>query len=234
MKVITIGDLHGKTCWSDLSFDEYDHVVFIGDYLDGDGTTDEVENLLQLIRLKISNPHKFKLLIGNHEIQYYWHQESTLKKFNLRLSDSFSKILKENEDLFDVAFQVNNYLWTHAGICNRWIDFAESKYPGFKSDFENSAANTLNNWHKSDKRDVLYSIGKAKGGTETGGPFRADISELKTGIPLNINQIIGHFRVKSIEKSEIDGNEVILTDCLNSSTEWAVLDPFLGNLTVLR
>jgi hypothetical protein len=234
MKVLTIGDLHGKTIWNKLPFDEFDHVVFIGDYLDGDGSTDEIKNLNEIIRLKIANPEKFKLLIGNHEVQYYWHPESSLKKYNQLLSSSFHDIFEENEGLFDVAFQVNNYLWTHAGITNRWLQFVENTCPGFKINFEHAAANALNSLLKSDKKDVLFSVGKAKGGNSTGGPFRADISELKTGIPLNINQIIGHFRVKGIEKLEIDKNEIILTDCLNFSSEWAVLDPFSRILSVFR
>ena len=89
MKVITIGDLHGKTCWKEIDIKIYDYVVFIGDLLDGDGTTDELKNLQEIIALKKSHPDKIKLLIGNHEVQYYWHPESSLRKYNPFLLHSF-------------------------------------------------------------------------------------------------------------------------------------------------
>ena len=234
MKVITIGDLHGKTHWKNISYDEYDRVIFIGDYLDGDGSTDELENLQQIISFKKSYPEKVILLLGNHEIQYYWQPENKLKKHNRHLSKSFNSILKENENIFQVSFQLNDYLWTHAGITNRWLDFVENTVPGFKNSFASNPEETINALFHSDKCDLLFSIGKAKGGDSTGGPFRADISELRTGIPLNIKQLTGHYRIKGIEKVEINSNEIIFTDCLNSTIEWAVLDPFSRELTILR
>lgn len=234
MRVITIGDLHGKTCWNKIPFENFDKVVFIGDYIDGDNSTDELANLNQIIQLKIAHPDKYILLIGNHEIQYYWHSKNTLRKYNRILSKDFEGILKTHEHLFQVAYQLENYLWTHAGITNRWIQFAEERLPGFIERFESDPASALNDVFKSTQKEILFSVGKAKGGNETGGPLRADKSELNTGIPLKLKQIIGHYRVKGIETIKIAASEITFSDCLNSSEEWAVLDINTGIFSILR
>ena len=89
-KIITIGDLHGRTVWKefeDIKFLLYAEpgaagyggfvpecykYVFIGDYCDSfTETSDKIkDNLLELIRFKTLYPDHVILLWGNHDYQY--------------------------------------------------------------------------------------------------------------------------------------------------------------------
>ena len=72
MKVIAIGDLHGKDCWKEVDFSRFDKVIFLGDYTDSFSETDEeiFTNLREIVHLKKTNREKFVLLLGNHDVQY--------------------------------------------------------------------------------------------------------------------------------------------------------------------
>jgi predicted MPP superfamily phosphohydrolase len=71
MRIIAIGDLHGKDCWLTIDPDKYDKIIFVGDYVDASDISREkiVENLEQVIAFKLKHPEKVELLLGNHDIQ---------------------------------------------------------------------------------------------------------------------------------------------------------------------
>ncbi|MBK6966908.1 MAG: hypothetical protein IPH20_24150 [Bacteroidales bacterium] len=60
MKTITIGDLHGRRTWKNIHPDDYDLIVFLGDYVDSlwvDSTT-ILNNFHDIIGFKKSHPQK--------------------------------------------------------------------------------------------------------------------------------------------------------------------------------
>lgn len=70
MRIQTIGDIHGRTCWKNLIDLSCDKIVFVGDYVDDYWpVTDEqiIENLLDIIQFKKDYADKVILLLGNHE-----------------------------------------------------------------------------------------------------------------------------------------------------------------------
>jgi len=74
MKIITIGDLHGSPVWKNIRTENWDRMVFIGDYVDSsDYSAKEVKrNLEEIIVLKKSFPEKIILLWGNHDLAYFY------------------------------------------------------------------------------------------------------------------------------------------------------------------
>jgi hypothetical protein len=98
LKTITISDLHGKSNWRDINPDNYDKIIFLGDYMDapyrkigdvksGDALNDRVlvdekrgrthaellYNLNGIINFKDEYPDKVVLLVGNHELPYIYY-----------------------------------------------------------------------------------------------------------------------------------------------------------------
>ena len=75
MRVIAIGDIHGKSIWEKIVEKEStaDKIIFIGDYFDGDPAdfTTEYHNFIRILDYKALNPDKVTLLFGNHDIHYH-------------------------------------------------------------------------------------------------------------------------------------------------------------------
>ena len=79
MKLILIPDVHGRTFWKEpvrKHIDDYDKVVFLGDYLDSypdewkdveHTREDDINNMLEIIDLKAKYKEKVVLLKGNHK-----------------------------------------------------------------------------------------------------------------------------------------------------------------------
>lgn len=75
MKIISIGDIHGRTNWKEIVRDnEYGICVFVGDYFDtreNISANQQKENFEQIVQFKKDNFDKVILLIGNHIIIYF-------------------------------------------------------------------------------------------------------------------------------------------------------------------
>lgn len=76
LKIIAIGDIHGRKIWEDIVVkNDYDVVVFMGDYFDskeGISAADQIANFKNILAFKKENPEKVKLLFGNHDFHYHY------------------------------------------------------------------------------------------------------------------------------------------------------------------
>lgn len=74
MKILVLGDIHGRDCWTNIVANEpCDKVIFLGDYVSThDNITEEqqITNLDRILTYKIANPDKVILLRGNHKINF--------------------------------------------------------------------------------------------------------------------------------------------------------------------
>jgi predicted MPP superfamily phosphohydrolase len=126
MRLITIGDLHGSPVWKQINPDEWDRIIFIGDYVDsGDfGQEEIIVNLQEIIRLKRDHPDKVILLWGNHDLAYFYvgHERHYCSGFRKAMLPELYSIFTGNRALFQASFQVRDYLWTHAGLVHRWYE----------------------------------------------------------------------------------------------------------------
>lgn len=71
MKIVVIGDVHGKLIWKDiLDKENPDQVIFLGDYVSTHGlesTEQQITNLEDILNYKRNHPDNVILLRGNHE-----------------------------------------------------------------------------------------------------------------------------------------------------------------------
>lgn len=127
MRIIFIGDPHGRDTWKKIIEKEvFDLVIFAGDYVSThEKITEEeqIENLKDILKYKEENPDKVILLRGNHDLQhlgYYWAECSGL--FH-KVLDYMSKKDVKHRFLNDTQWVYihGNIIFSHAGISKTWL-----------------------------------------------------------------------------------------------------------------
>ena len=211
MKFISIGDVHGEDNWKNFlnQYTDYDKVVFSGDYVDSfsKSNIEIINNLLDIIEFKKSNPDKVVLLMGNHDIQYALsHPSIDLKHlcsgYRPEMHYDLYDIFNENKTLFQAAYQYENYIWTHAGIHRGWYTTFLNEFTKIFPDFEGNIADKLNEAYLFEL-STLFHVGYLRWGTNPiGGIFWADKNETWIKPLKDYHQICGHTQVDDIKTSE--------------------------------
>lgn len=197
MSTIVLGDIHGSAFWKTVIVENPDcRYIFLGDYLDGKDNIDykvELDNLKEIISLKKENPDNVILLLGNHDLLH----------FDYDINENVSISFRENSALFQNAYQMDDIIFTHAGIVHKW--FVED----FKGDLTCNIAEQLNN-PTGKQRDALRQVGDEHA---TSGIFMAGMVELYRPLQGFI-QVVGHNRIPDIKDVSVNGGRVIFCDCL--------------------
>lgn len=211
MKVAVIGDIHGINTWKDnIEIKNYDKIIFLGDYVDSFNVSDKdiIYNLNNIIQFKKDNMAKVELLLGNHDIQYLLYRDNKFaltvcSGFRHKIAYQLCNIFNENKNLFKASYQINNYLFSHAGLTN------ESYKNYIKNHIE------LLDGNLSDRINILFDglhwslfcIGYKRGGNRPyGSIFWADASELSDDMLNNYHQVVGHTELSNIYYKKIDDN----------------------------
>jgi hypothetical protein len=218
MRILTIGDLQGLSDWKKANPNDFDHIVFLGDYLDSPVVKNKemIDNLKEIISLKINYPKKVKLLLGNHEISYLYRQYRATG-YRYAIGAKVKKLLNNHLSLFQVAFQIDNYLWTHAGIHQEYYN---KRILPFILETDKYISETLERLFK-EMYNPFFEVGYERGGgnrKSVGGLFWVDSRRLVENPLKGYHQIVGHTPVITIEHHfpfENDPNtSVTLCDCI--------------------
>ncbi|HNS17528.1 MAG TPA: metallophosphoesterase [Bacteroidales bacterium] len=228
MRIITIGDLHGSPVWKQIQPEEWDRMVFIGDYVDsGDFTRDEIIlNLMEIIDLKKKLPDKIVLLMGNHDLAYFYggHGRHYCSGFKMSMLSALYSLFTSNRNLFQAASQVGNHLWTHAGVVQRWYDtyIQEQVKPT-----DENLAYTFNRLFR-EYFQPLFHVSALRGGLyEDGGIFWAHRAETSDDPMHGYHQIVGHTKTRSgimVTGDPSGETSVTYVDCLDTNVEFYQLD----------
>lgn len=201
MNILSIGDLHGNFVLDNVKslIDKYDKIVFMGDYVDSFTLSNLTinKNLYDLIEFKKANSNKVVLLLGNHDLQYLFtdsiHRCSGYRpEMRFDLYDIFNK----NKELFQMVYQKDNYLWTHAGIHTGWY---KQRFNKFRKEHDIESISDQLNTAFELYEESLFDVGWYRGGIyDVGGPFWADKKEMTTNPLREYYQIVGHTRIDYI------------------------------------
>jgi hypothetical protein len=223
MKICVIGDEHSRGIWREITetHKDSDMFIFLGDYCDPyKSVTNEdiIGNLEDIISFKKSNLNRVILLLGNHDLHYFTSKIVRSTRFDYTIADKLEKLFIDNLNLFQNAFQINYYIFTHAGIGKEW--FLER----FKGDLSKNIASQLNYPEKS-QGNTLYDIGYNRGGNNMyGGIFWADYDEFENNLLPGYIQIVGHNQVRDIAHIVDIDAEMYLCDCLGYSKNPLILE----------
>lgn len=201
MKIITIGDLHGKDCWKQIVSTQYDKIVFIGDYVDSvdKRSEDIVENLKAIIAFKLQQSEKVILLIGNHDIHYLHFPKHPCSEFDSTIQPELTRIFNEYKSEFQVAWQHGQYLFTHAGVSRKyWVWLQQMLEGNLHVYHAPNMATYLNQIHQTDPH-LLFVCGTKRGGFYPhGGPLWADEKETQDDHIDDFHQVVGHSQISKI------------------------------------
>ena len=202
MEVLIIPDVHGRDFWKNPVNDlQYDKAIFLGDYVDHyEGESNAAHDILileDIIKLKKSDPDKYILLLGNHDLPYIWPDSygkalgSYWCRHNSFNHDEIHDLFVDNLDLFTFAWECDNMvygkvLFTHAGVTNIYKDVC------------GLSALKINKFFKDKTGDIpnvvgLASVSHYRGGyQDTGSIVWADIREHIYNPVEEVFQIFGH------------------------------------------
>ena len=127
MKILINPDIHGRVFWkySIEHKDEFDKIIFLGDYLDAyspDLLVNEKDNFKEIIQFKKDNLDKVILLLGNHDCHYINSKILHSSRYNPFKASIYHKLFNDNLDLFQLVYIYNKYLFSHAGVYQKWMD----------------------------------------------------------------------------------------------------------------
>lgn len=132
MKIVVLGDIHGRTIWKQIIENENpDKVIFLGDYVDtheGISQKQQLENLKDLLKYKKENSDKIILLRGNHdmsELGYYW---AECTGFNLTFSMDIVQLKDEFLENTQWIYREGNIIFSHAGVSKVWMENNDLKH----------------------------------------------------------------------------------------------------------
>lgn len=225
MKILAISDLHGRTIWKEAEFNAYDQVVFLGDFVDSHVVDDETiyNNLFEIIQSKRRQPDKFILLVGNHDAQYIHFPHYRCSGFRAWAQPALSDLFKQHESLFDVAYQHGAYLFTHAGVTNKWLRqlLIKTGHGSIAITPAYNLAGLLNDVHRQPLafRNLLFEVGPKRGGYDAfSGPIWADRSETKIDYLIGFQQVVGHTPVSEFITLKGEFGSITYTDVLQTKT----------------
>lgn len=223
MTILTVSDIHGRSVWKEINTDNYDQIVFLGDYIDSYVFDDEViyNNLIDIIELKRTQPDKIVLLIGNHDAQYIHFPHYRCSGFRPAAQPALSDVFEKYERLFQIAYQRGAYLFTHAGVTNRWLahllENTENNSLTVTPDYD--LAELLNDVHQRSMscRNLLFEVGPRRGGFDpVGGPIWADRQETKADYLVGFHQIVGHTPINEFTTFGDAVSSITYTDVLQT------------------
>lgn len=127
MKLVAIGDIHGRDYWKQIIEQEQDAdvFVFVGDYFDSFTIKgpDQINNFLDIIEFKKSSNASVILLIGNHDYHYYpGIEDSGTSGYQTLMAPSIKHVVSDNKQYLQVAYQSGEFVFTHAGLSSEWLD----------------------------------------------------------------------------------------------------------------
>ena len=127
MKLVAIGDIHGRDIWKQIVAQEQDadEFVFVGDYFDSFTVKgpDQYNNFLDIIEFKKQSKVPVILLIGNHDHHYYpGVDDSGTSGYQTLMAPSIKYIVGDNKQYLQAAYQSGEFVFTHAGLSSEWLD----------------------------------------------------------------------------------------------------------------
>ncbi len=189
----------------------------MGDYLDS--YTEQAEQQLECLNLLMAS--NVVLLLGNHECHYLKNPLSRFPGYNSDHAKVFQDILEANIQRFKVAYAVDGWLCTHAGVKSEYTD-QENNVTVLADMFNNAWKSYLK--HRAENRHASYTYQSI---------FCFNFRMFVEGnlLPTNIRQIFGHVE----NNRPIVEREYIALDTTNSTGCWVydtekdlVLDIYSG------
>jgi len=229
MKTIVLGDTHGRSIWKEIvSQEKADRVIFIGDYFDSFDIEPVVQqhNFKEIIEFKEKGECEVILLIGNHDFHYLPMGE-TYSGYKHGAMPANRQLLEDNKHHLQMCYQLDNILFTHAGIGHDWL-VDQNRYesgvdPGTIADFVNAI------WDYQPLRFTFYGL-DPYGDSKTQTPIWIRPSSLISGnrntfLKTDYIQVVGHTKVRKIDiEGKATGGRYYFIDTFDDSSQFLIYE----------
>lgn len=220
MKLIILGDIHGRHHWRAIASRHEDaKIIFIGDYFDTFdpmvSAQQQIENFKDILAYKKANMNKVVLLFGNHDMHYL---NTALKHYSgfqkFKRYDIQEVIEKARaEDLLQMCYIHDKFLFTHAGVTKTWCKDSEIDMSNLEF--------SINNLFKSQPNAFEFiSGGDGYGNNIFQSPTWVRPQSLIEDKIDNYVQIVGH----TVQDKLVITEELILIDTLGTSEEYLKIE----------
>lgn len=126
MKIIALGDIHGRDCWKDIvvKHPDADKYVFLGDYVSSHDMVpgeQQCTNLREILDFKEANPDKVVLIRGNHDMQHLNYAWAECSGYNICVGKYMSGIKEEFLAKTQWVYVHDKFVFSHAGVSEVWL-----------------------------------------------------------------------------------------------------------------
>lgn len=228
MKIVCIGDIHGKSCWRDIVKQNptADKIVFIGDYFDcfeDVSTLSQINNFKAIVELKKSEPNKYVILIGNHDWHYMANFQSRThySGYQPYTWPDIRDAIESAKQYLQICYVQDKFVFSHAGISKSWA---------WKNSIKlDSIEKSVNELFETDPRAFNFASHihyDSYGNHKDNGPLWIRPKALADDNIGGMVQVVGHTQTANYRPFEIDEFQhkgIILCDTFE-----APVDPING------
>jgi len=230
MKTVVLGDTHGRPFWKEIVEKEknFDRIIFIGDYFDSTEykATEQIRNFEEIIQYKRRADAEVILLIGNHDYHYFPEiGDNGISGYQEYAADIIEILMDEYRVELQMAFQMDNFLFTHAGVSKAFMDlsFGKGKWSAEK------IVELLNDLFRKQSSAFKFNGIEPSGDDVFQTPIwirpESLIKANKKSLEKNFIQVFGHTRIKKISTvGKITKGKYQLIDCLGTSGEYMIIE----------
>lgn len=231
MKHIVIPDLHGRYEMIDsieelfLTVDGY--IILLGDIFDSFDLSfvDQMKTFNRVKQLKEKYQDRFIWLLGNHDVHYLEIDNKKVRGDGFQADKAFvyQQALLSVTEYLSYVFIEGNYLFSHAGVTEKLLQYNEEITPDVRSLLDYNGVNDHLPWY--------HWCGPEKSGTEPfSGLIWVGYNQLVKYAAKGINQVVGHTYVESPEIVKSANNDTIyFVDC----NKLCIFDTDNGDITVV-
>jgi hypothetical protein len=240
MKTVIVGDTHGRSLWRLIyEMEKPDRMIFIGDYFDSFDIKGlhQLDNFKDIIAFKESGVCEVIMLIGNHDHHYFPEVGDTgTKGFQRTLAPSIAQVLDDNRRHLQMAYKMDDYLFTHAGVSSKFMDNVLGK-DGWQVD---NIVENLNDLFKYKPKTFAFGMAADMnkmsyldpyGDNQEQSPIwirpRSLMAVNRDTLRTKVIQIVGHTQVHKLDlegSQKAAGGRYYFIDCLGTSGEYMIIE----------
>lgn len=221
MKIIALGDTHGRDIWKQIVKveEDFDKFIFIGDYFDtreGIDASTQIQNFKEILEFKKANPDKVFLLIGNHDFHYLKGCGETYSGYQQYAAMDINEVLQPavTSGHMQICHVFDEYIFSHAGLTNTWCENNDIDLYNIEE--------SVNVRFMKNMESFKFEYGEnldRSGDDVTQSPLWVRIPSLFRDMVKGFTYIVGHTTVKEMHMA----SNIVAIDCLGTSNEYLVI-----------
>jgi hypothetical protein len=221
MKIVALGDTHGRDIWKKIVKveEDFDKFIFIGDYFDAREDIDaskQIENFKEILEFKKENPDKVILIIGNHDFHYLKGCGETYSGYQQYAAMDINEVLQPalTSGHLQICHVFDEYIFSHAGLTQTWCENNDIDLFNIEESVNVKFMKSM----ESFKFEYGENLDRS-GDDVTQSPIWVRIPSLLKDMVKGFTYVIGHTTIREMHMA----NSVIAIDCLGTSKEYLVI-----------